>query len=98
MRYAVRRTIAGQLELVEGCKTMFKKLSALTLAILLIWVATLVMNYFFNYFRARAVAATSNPQATTDWPDPSYFYTFSVLAISLMSFMSFLYFSREVRG
>ena len=31
---------------------MFKKMITLTIAILIIWIAALVMNYFFNYFQS----------------------------------------------
>jgi hypothetical protein len=87
---------------------MIKKIIGLSAIILAIWAATLVANYFFNYFKARAVASACTDKdaaathcadtATTAWPDPSYFYTFSILAIALISFIAFMHFSRELRG
>jgi hypothetical protein len=77
---------------------MFKRMLGLIAAVLLIWLATLVANYLFHYFRLRAIAVAGDPLATTSWPDPSYFYTFSILAIGLLSFLGFLSLSRELRG
>jgi hypothetical protein len=77
---------------------MFKKTMSLVSIILLLWAAALASNYFFHYFQGRARALTKNPNATTSWPDPSYLYTFAVLAIGLVSFVAFLSISRELRG
>lgn len=38
------------------------------------------------------------PDCLTSWPGPSFFYTFSILTIGLMSFVGFLNISRELRG
>jgi hypothetical protein len=71
---------------------MFRKMMSLALIIVLLWAATLALNYFWR--RATAVG----PTAPTFWPDPSFFYTFTLFVLGLLSFIGFLSISRELRG
>jgi hypothetical protein len=65
---------------------------SLAVIIVLLWAGTLGLNYFWR--RATAVG----PTTSTFWPDPSFFYTFTLFVMGLLSFIGFLNISRELRG